>query len=159
MSLDFEKVITEKSQRTRTEFRALLDKTNKENPRPQDVKALDDLLSGNRNLELWRDVLSAGHLAELMVIENARATAGLKRMLEASFASVKERTGFRGSTFTRATLDSTGRVVLAQTKPRGVGLFQHHDAINNFDARGLLGEAIECCSKAFHTRLRYSHPS
>jgi hypothetical protein len=31
MSVDFEKVITEKSQQTRNEFRALLDKTNKEN--------------------------------------------------------------------------------------------------------------------------------
>src|SRR5688572_31298621 len=78
MSVDFEKVLTDKAEQTRIEFRALLDKTNKENPLPRDVKALSDLLSGNRKLELWRDVLSAGHLAELMVIENARATAAVK---------------------------------------------------------------------------------
>ena len=78
MSVDVEKVITDKAEETRKTFRALLDKTNKEHPNPKDVKALSDLLSGNRKLELWRDVLSAGHLAELMVIDNARATAAVK---------------------------------------------------------------------------------
>ena len=97
MSVDFEKVITEKSQQTRTEFRALLDKTNKENPQPKDVRALGDLLSGNRNLELWRDVLSAGHLAELMVIENARATAGLKECWKHRLQTLKKELGWEGA--------------------------------------------------------------
>ena len=57
---------------------ALLDKTNKENPRPQDVEALTELLVGEKSLELWRGVASAGYLAELTVIENARATAAIK---------------------------------------------------------------------------------
>ena len=78
MAVDFEKVITDKAEEVRTKFRALLDKTNNEHPNPKDLKALSDMLSGNRKLELWRDVMSAGHLAELMVIENANATAGLK---------------------------------------------------------------------------------
>ena len=78
MSVDFEKVITEKAEETRTKFQALLDKTNKENPSPKDVKALAELLSDNKKLELWRDIASAGYLAEILVIENARATPAVK---------------------------------------------------------------------------------
>lgn len=59
MSLDVEKVITDKAEETRKTFRALLDKTNKEHPNPKDVKALSDLLSDNRKLELWTLLLSA----------------------------------------------------------------------------------------------------
>lgn len=33
--------ITAKAEQIRTKFQALLDKTNQENPRPQDVKALN----------------------------------------------------------------------------------------------------------------------
>lgn len=65
MTVDFEKVISDKAEETRTKFRALLDKTNKENPNPKDLKALSDLLSDNRKLELWRDVLSAVILQRL----------------------------------------------------------------------------------------------
>jgi hypothetical protein len=68
MSVNFEKVITDKAEETRKTFRALLDKTNKEHPNPKDLKALSDLLSDNRKLELWRDVASAGYLAEITVI-------------------------------------------------------------------------------------------
>jgi hypothetical protein len=93
LAKDLEKVITEKAERTRIEFRALLDKTNKENPLPKDIKALADLLSGNRKLELWRDVLSAGYLAELMVIENARATAGLKECWKHRLQVLKKELG------------------------------------------------------------------
>ncbi len=75
MSVDFEKVITDKAEETRKTFHALLDKTNKEHPHPKDVKALADLLSDNRKLELWRDTASAGYLAEVMVLKNAHATA------------------------------------------------------------------------------------
>jgi len=74
MALDVEKVITDKAEETRKMFRALLDKTNKEHPNPKDLKALSDMLSGNRKLELWRDVASAGYLAEVMVVENAHST-------------------------------------------------------------------------------------
>lgn len=63
--------ITARAEQIRTKFQALLDKTNKENPRPQDVKALSDLLVGHKSLELWRGIASAGYLAELTVIENA----------------------------------------------------------------------------------------
>ena len=78
MAVDVEKVITDKTEETRKTFRSLLDKTNKEHPNPRDVKALADLLSGNRKLEVWRDTASAGYLAEVTVIENAHATAALK---------------------------------------------------------------------------------
>lgn len=40
MAVDVEKVITDKAEETRAQFRALLDKTNKEHPHPKDVKAL-----------------------------------------------------------------------------------------------------------------------
>jgi hypothetical protein len=95
VSVDFEKVITEKAEETRTKFRALLDKTNKENPLPKDVRALADLLSGNRKLELWRDVLSAGHLAELRVIENARATAAVKECWKQRLQALKRELGYQ----------------------------------------------------------------
>lgn len=78
MTLDVEKVITDKAEETRRTFQALLDKTNKENPSPKDVNALAELLSDHKALELWRDIASAGYLAEILVIENARATAAVK---------------------------------------------------------------------------------
>jgi hypothetical protein len=36
------------------------------------------LLVGEKSLELWRGIASAGYLAELTVIENARATQAVK---------------------------------------------------------------------------------
>jgi hypothetical protein len=97
MALDVEKIITDKTEETRKTFRALLDKTNKENPQPKDVKALSDLLSGNRKLELWRDAASAGHLAELMVIENAHATAALKECWKQRLQVLKKDLGYNGA--------------------------------------------------------------
>lgn len=94
MAVDFEKVITDKAEQTRAKFQALLDKTNKEHPSPKDVQALSDLLSGNRKLKLWRDVVSAGHLAELMVIQNARATAGLKECWKHRLQVLKKDLGY-----------------------------------------------------------------
>ena len=40
MLASIEKPITVKAEQIHTKFQALLDKTNKENPKPQDVKAL-----------------------------------------------------------------------------------------------------------------------
>lgn len=114
--MHFEKVITDKAEQTRIEFRALLDKTNKENPLPGDVKALSNLLSGNRKLELWRDVLSAGHLAEIMVIDNARATAGLKECWKHQLQTLKKELGSEGAPLLEQPFNSTGRTMLAQTQ-------------------------------------------
>ena len=97
MSLDVEKVITDKAEETRKTFRALLDKTNKEHPHPKDVKALADLLSGNRNLELWRETASAGYLAELMVLENAHATSALKECWKHRLQALKKDLGYDGA--------------------------------------------------------------
>jgi hypothetical protein len=65
MLANIEKPITDRAEQIRIKFQALIDKTNKENPRPQDVKAVSDLLVGNKSLELWRGIASAGYLAEL----------------------------------------------------------------------------------------------
>jgi hypothetical protein len=97
VSVDFDKVITAKSEKVRTEFRALLDKTNKEHPNPKDVKALSDLLSGNRKLELWRDTASAGYLAEVMVLQNAHATAALKECWKHRLQALKKDLGYDGA--------------------------------------------------------------
>ena len=94
MTVDVEKVITDKAEENRKTFRALLDKTNKEHPNPKDLKALSDLLSGNRKLELWRDVASVGYLAEVMVIENANATAGLKECWKHRLQVLKKDLGY-----------------------------------------------------------------
>ena len=97
MSIDIEKVITDKAEQTRAKFRTLLDKTNKEHPSPKDVKALSDLLSGNKKLELWRDVASAGHLAELTTIENARATTAVKECWKQRLQALKKDLGYEGA--------------------------------------------------------------
>ena len=90
MALDVEKIITDKTEETRKTFQALLDKTNKEHPHPKDVKALADLSSGNTKLELWRDTASAGYLAEVMVLENAHATAALKECWKHRLQALKK---------------------------------------------------------------------
>lgn len=94
MSVNVEKVITDKAEETRKTFRALLDKTNKEHPSPKDIRALSVLLSGNRKLELWRDVMSAGHLAELIVIKNAGATAGFQECWKHRLQGLKKDLGY-----------------------------------------------------------------
>lgn len=81
----------------RLRFTNLLARTNKENPRPQDVKALSDLLNGNKSLELWRTVASAGYIAELTVIENATALAGVKECWRRRLQSFKRELGFDGA--------------------------------------------------------------
>ena len=67
-----------KPDQLRKKFSQLLERTNKEHPRAQDVKALAEMLYGHKSLELWRSVASVGQLAELTVIENSTAVAGLK---------------------------------------------------------------------------------
>lgn len=94
---DLEGPITAKAERVREQFQVLLDKTNKENPNPKDVKALSDLLSDNRKLELWRDVASAGYLAELMIIENAHATPALKECWKHRLQVMKKDLGNEGA--------------------------------------------------------------
>jgi hypothetical protein len=89
--------ITAKAEQIRTKFQDLLDRTNKENPRPQDVKALSDLLVGNKSLELWRGIASAGYLAELTVIENARATTAVKECWKHRLQVLKKELGSDGA--------------------------------------------------------------
>lgn len=89
--------INAKAEQIRAQFQALLDKTNKENPRPHDIKALSDLLVGKKSLELWRGVASAGYLAELRVIENARATAAVKECWKHRLQMLKKELGSDGA--------------------------------------------------------------
>lgn len=94
MRTDLEGPINANAEQIRAKFQALLDKTNKENPRSQDVKALSDLLSGEKSLDLWRSVASAGYLAELTVIENARATAAVKECWKHRLQVLKKELGY-----------------------------------------------------------------
>ena len=93
MLATMEAPITAKAEQIRAQFQALLDKTNKEHPRQQDVKALSDLLIGNKSLELWRGIASAGYLAELTVIENARATTAVKECWKHRLQVLKKELG------------------------------------------------------------------
>jgi hypothetical protein len=86
-----------KVQKIRSKFRELLDKTNKEHPRPQDVKALSDLLHDNQSLELWRTVYSAGHFAEHTIIENAPAVPGVKECWRLRLSSLRKELGYVGA--------------------------------------------------------------
>jgi hypothetical protein len=92
-----EEPINARAKQIRARFQALLDKTNKENPRSQDVKALSDLLVGEKSLELWRSVSSAGYLAELTVIENARATTAVKECWKHRLQTLKRELGSEGA--------------------------------------------------------------
>jgi hypothetical protein len=83
-----------KIQQIRSKFRDLLDKTNKEHPRPQDVVALADLLNGNQGLQLWRDVLSAAQYAERAVIENSSSVAGVKECWKHRLSSLRQELGY-----------------------------------------------------------------
>ncbi len=89
--------INARAEQIRIKFQALLDKTNKENPRPQDVKALSALLVGEKSLELWRSIASAGYLAELTVIENARATPAVKECWKHRLQVLKKELGSDGA--------------------------------------------------------------
>jgi hypothetical protein len=92
-----EEPINARAKQIRAKFQALLDKTNKENPRQPDVKVLSELLTGNKSLELWRGIASAGYLAELMVIENARATAAVKECWKHRLQELKKELGSEGA--------------------------------------------------------------
>lgn len=87
----------DESQNIRLKFDELLAKTNKEHPALSDVKALSDLLNGNAGLELWRSVASAGHMAELTVLENATAVAGLKECWKHRLQVLKKEMGSDGA--------------------------------------------------------------
>jgi hypothetical protein len=84
-------------QKIRIKFDELLTKTNKEHPAPSDVKALSDLLNNHTGLELWRSVASAGYMAELTVVENATAVAGLKECWKRRLQELKREMGSDGA--------------------------------------------------------------
>jgi hypothetical protein len=75
-------------------FRELLDRTNREHPRPQDVKALAEFLNDNKKFELWRLVWSAGQFAEHLVIENAPGVPGLKECWKQRLEGLRKDLGY-----------------------------------------------------------------
>ena len=85
------------AEKVRKTFEDLLYKTNKDDPKPADVKALTNLLNGNESLELWRSVASAGYLAELTVIENATTIAGVKECWKRRLQALKRDLGYNNS--------------------------------------------------------------
>jgi hypothetical protein len=85
---------TDDAEQIRAKFADLLIKTNKENPRPADVKALAGLLGDHKGMELWRNVASVAQLAELTVIENAVAVPALKECWKQRLQSVKSELGY-----------------------------------------------------------------
>jgi len=86
-----------KLEKNRGKFRQLLDKTNKEHPKPRDVQALANLLTGNKGLELWRDVLSAAQFAERAVIENFPAVLRVKECWKHRLSSLRKELGYVGA--------------------------------------------------------------
>ena len=86
-----------KAQKIREQFKELLNKTNRENPRPNDVKALSDLLHDNQSLELWRTVYSAGQFAEHTIIENAPAVPGVKECWRQRLTLLRKELGYVGA--------------------------------------------------------------
>ena len=97
MSAEVKSGSLDKAEAIRAEFKDLLARTNKDHPRGEDVKALSDLLNGNKSLELWRDVLSAAQYAERAVIENSPAVHGVKECWRLRLASLRNELGYAGA--------------------------------------------------------------
>ena len=74
-------------------FLKLCDKTNVENPRKTDAKALADLLNEHESMELWRSVASAGYMAQLAVINNSVAVGALKECWKHRMEALKKELG------------------------------------------------------------------
>lgn len=84
----------DEAERIRAKFADLLTKTNKEHPRPADLKALADLLGDNKSMELWRGIASVARMAELTVMENASAVPGLKECWKQGLQALKSELGY-----------------------------------------------------------------
>jgi hypothetical protein len=63
------KELNRDADKIRERFRILLMKANKEHRLESDVKALKELLSGNKDLKLWKDVMGMGELAENQALD------------------------------------------------------------------------------------------
>jgi hypothetical protein len=61
--------VSRDAEKIRERCRALLTKANKEHPRASDVKALKELLDGNKELKLWTAVMGMGELAENQALD------------------------------------------------------------------------------------------
>jgi hypothetical protein len=146
--------INAKTEQIRSEFQALLNKTNKENPRPQDVKALSDLLISEKSLELWRGVASAGYLAELTVIENARATPAVKECWKHRLQKLKKDLGSYGAPLLEHLLIQQAALCWFAAQSCGDQLLVCNETVDKPEPRHLLGKAIVSCAEAFHTCLR-----
>lgn len=91
--------INQDATKIREEFRDLLTKANKENPRPSDVKALSDLLYKNKGLELWKAAMGMGATAEHTALNNlvGNRNQGIRQCWELRLQSMRADLGFDGA--------------------------------------------------------------
>ena len=94
--------------------------------------------------------MSAGHVAELRVIENARAIGSGEGVLETSPSSLEKIWVTTRRAFTGETLDPASCFVLAEAESRGIELFRHHVTVNYLDARYVLGERLSAAQRRFN---------
>lgn len=85
--------IKDETEQIKKRFLELCDKTNVENPRKADAKALAALLNEHEGMELWRRVASAGYMAELAVINNSVAVGALKECWKHRMEALKKELG------------------------------------------------------------------
>ena len=116
-----------------------------------------DLLGGNRKLELWRDVVSAGHFAELIVIENARATAGVKECWKHRLQTLKKELGSEGAPLLEQLLIQ--QAALCWLKLNLVELSYSSTMTQSITLTlgVFLGEAIDWSPDTFHEGMRDSN--
>jgi len=94
-----ETVVTRDAAKIRQQFHGLLAKANKEHPRPADVEALSNLLYENKEMELWKNVMGMGALAEHTVLEAELGAKGQgsRKCWEMRLASMRSALGQGGA--------------------------------------------------------------
>ena len=60
---------------------------------------------------------------------------------------------FKRVSITGETLNSANCVVLVKAQSRGIELLRHYVTVDYLNARYVLGEKVERCTKAIHTRM------
>jgi len=94
-----ETVVTRDAAKIRQQFHGLLAKANKEHPRPADVEALSNLLYENKEMELWKNVMGMGALAEHTVLEAELGAKGQgsRKCWEMRLVSMRSALGHAGA--------------------------------------------------------------
>jgi len=72
-------MVSEEAGKIRRRFHSLLMKANKERPGESDIRALRDLLAGNKEIRLWEAVVGMGEFAESQVLDTIVNGSGCLR--------------------------------------------------------------------------------